>query len=86
EVKKNDIAFIENKIQKYYDTTLSTICSYQRIFMSCDSTNSSRQTSTPSTPKQFVRFIDIITIPLNAKSQYIATQKINSAVKSLAEY
>ncbi|CAI2201783.1 8131_t:CDS:1, partial [Funneliformis geosporum] len=46
----------------------------------------SRQTSTPSTPKQFVRFIDIITIPLNAKSQYIATQKINSAVKSLAEY
>ncbi|CAI2198158.1 17654_t:CDS:1, partial [Funneliformis geosporum] len=71
---------------EYYDTIPSTIRSHQRILMSCDSTNSSHQTSTPSTPRQFVRFIDTTTIPPNAKSQHIAAEKINSAAKSLAEY
>jgi hypothetical protein len=54
--------------------------------MSRDSTNSSRQTFTPSTPRQFVGFIDITIILPNAKSQHIAAEKINSAAKSLAEY
>ncbi|CAI2181400.1 16938_t:CDS:2 [Funneliformis geosporum] len=54
--------------------------------MSYDSTNISCQTSTPSTLRQFVRFIDTITIPTNVKSQHIAAEKINSAAKSLAEY
>ncbi|CAI2197718.1 6770_t:CDS:2, partial [Funneliformis geosporum] len=86
EVKKNDTAFIENKIRKYYDTIPSTIRFHQRILISRDSTNSSHQTSTPSTLRQYVGFIDTTTIPPNAKSQHIVAEKINSAAKSLAEY
>src|SRR6266542_2584603 len=89
EVKKNDTTFIENKIREYYDTTPSTICSHQSIFMTRNSTNSSYQTSTSkyiSTPRQFIGFIDTTTIIPNAKSQHIAAEKINLAAKNVAEY
>ncbi|CAI2180054.1 4475_t:CDS:1, partial [Funneliformis geosporum] len=54
--------------------------------MSRDSTNSSRQTFTLFIARQFVGYIDTLTILTNAKSQYIAAEKINSVTKSLAEY
>ena len=53
-----------------------------------DSANS-HQTSTirtPNTPRQFVKFIDITTLPPNAKSQHTAVENINLAVKRIAKY
>jgi hypothetical protein len=75
EVKKQDIAFIENKINEYYNTISPTIRSHQRFFLSHRSPN----TPTPSTskhtptqehttaPEQSVGVVDITTIRNNAK-------------------
>ena len=42
-------------------------------------------TPTPSAQRQYKDYIDITTIPKNAKSQYNVTEKINSAIKRLSE-
>jgi hypothetical protein len=51
EIKKNDAAFIDNKIYEYYETIPSTVRSHQRIFMSRNTTTGFRHTPTASTSR-----------------------------------
>ena len=56
--------------------------------MSRDSTSTPRHISIPKhvyTPNQFTGFIDLTTIPPNAKSQHSVAEKINLAAKNIAE-
>ncbi|CAB4477164.1 unnamed protein product [Rhizophagus irregularis] len=85
DVKKHDNVFIESKICEYYETIPTTIRSHQQILMSCNATPSSHHTPTPSTSKQYKEYIDITSLPKNAKSQYDAAVKINSAMKKISE-
>ncbi|CAB4483266.1 unnamed protein product [Rhizophagus irregularis] len=81
DVKKHDNVFIESKICEYYKTIPTTVRSHQQILMSRNATPSSHHTPTPSTSKQYKEYIDITSLPKNAKSQYDAAVKINSAMK-----
>ncbi len=90
ENKKQDTAFIKDKICKYYETIPSTLHSYQRLFVSRDiastfshanQTHHTRHTST-----SFVGLIDITTILKNAVSQSNAIEQINLTIKSIFEH
>ncbi|CAB4464998.1 unnamed protein product [Rhizophagus irregularis] len=85
DVKKHDNVFIESKICEYYETIPTTVRSHQQILMSRNATPSSHHTPTPSTSKQYKEYIDITSLPKNAKSQYDAAVKINSAMKKISE-
>src|ERR1051325_8626542 len=93
EVKKQDTAFIENKINEYYNTIPSTIRSHQRFFLPHHTPTISTPPTQKHTPilqhttalRPIVGLIDTTTIQNNAKSQQNAAEKINLAIKNLAE-
>ena len=86
EVKNQDTAFIENKINEYYRTIPPTIHSHQRFFLSHRTPNTPNTSTTPSTskpltPKHTTEFVGVDTTVRPLYSHLIGSSKNSDCIE-----